>query len=453
MLHQRKQGYRVKRTLVVLLMSAYIAVLLWAYATIISPAFIYDGYFCNWPEPFEMVWLLAVCLIPILFLPMRLSRPSGLIVWWLYATVFIPSTLLPKLSLSLGVERLVPLEVTLLACMAFLSAVSLGKTLAVPQLAINPKIFWPVILSVWSACLLFVCSHFNVSTLIANLASLFLGGSEYTIRNGFIEELSQTGRILGYTTGQVGEALNPFFIAYGLVYRHWLFLMLGVFGQLMIFAVLGAKSILFSTVFLVLVYVMTRRFQANFGLALSGLLIIVVLVSAGLDLRSGSIFASSITSRRTLMDPGLLTGFYFEHYSQVSHVGIGYHFGSRGAAVPAPSYEIGLVYFGDEHIDANANLWAEGFADFGIPGVFGFTLLLAGMMWVYDSIAARHNPVWAVLLVAMQAFALSNSPPLTVLLTHGGLASAFLLWCAPTAESGEVAFSELETESMLPCVT
>lgn len=393
-----------------------------------------------------MAWLVAICLIPILFLPIKLTRPSGLIVWWLYATVFIPSTLLPKLSLSLGLAKLLPLELTLLGCMAFLSAVSSGRVLAVPRLAVNPKIFWPVLLGVWTACLLFVCSHFNFATLFANLASLFLGGSEYTIRNGFLEELSQTGRILGYTTGQVGEALNPFFIAYGLVYRRWLFLILGVFGQLMIFAVLGAKSILFSTVFLVLVYVMTQRFRANFGLALSGLLILVVLASAGLDLRSGNIFASSITSRRTLMDPGLLTGFYFEHYSQVSHAGIGYHFGSKGAAVPAPSYEIGLVYFGDEHIDANANLWAEGFADFGLPGTIGFTVLLAGMMWIYDSIAARHNSTWAILLVAMQAFALSNSPPMTVLLTHGGLASAFLLWSAPTAESQDVTFGEEETE-------
>jgi hypothetical protein len=160
------------------------------------------------------------------------------------------------------------------------------------------------------------------------------------------------------------------------------------------------------------------------------LLLGVVVASAAVDLKSDGIFLSSITTRRTLLDPGLLTGFYYEHYSQTRHAGLGYHFGGAGENIPAPSYEIGLVYFGDQHIDANANLWAEGFADFGIPGIFGFTLILATLMWLYDSVAARNRAEFAILLITMQAFAFSNSAPLTVAITHGGIAMTILLWCS-----------------------
>jgi hypothetical protein len=232
----------------------------------------------------------------------------------------------------------------------------------------------------------------------------------------------------------VGEALDPFFIAYGLVYRRKWLTVAGVAGQFIIFAVLGAKSILFSSFFIVLIFLITRFFRQQFGLVLCALLVLIVWGSAAGDAMSDGVTLSSITTRRTLMDPGLLTGFYFEHYSHRSHAGLAYHFPQGGEAVPAPSYEIGLVYFGDEHIDANANLWAEGFADFGIPGVFGFTLLLALMMWGYDSVAAPHSRELAVLLVAMQAFAFSNAAPLTTVITHGGLASALLLWCSPSGE-------------------
>jgi hypothetical protein len=219
-----------------------------------------------------------------------------------------------------------------------------------------------------------------------------------------------------------------------LVYGRKRLLIAGILGQLLIFAVLGSKSILFSTLFLVVVCGLLRFYKRSFGLALTLVLITVTLLSAFVDRMSDGIFLSSITTRRTLLDPGLLTGFYFEHYSQTAHAGLGYHFGQEGKAVPAPSYEIGLVYFGDEHVDANANLWAQGFADFGIAGIFGFTLLLALIIWLYNSVAARRNPELAIVLLAMQAFSFSNSAPLTTVITHGGLASALLLWCAPSPE-------------------
>lgn len=425
--------------------AAYVATLLWAYVAIISPVFAYYGYNLYWPGVAALTWLTVLALSPIAFLPVTLSRPSSLTVWWLYVTVYIPSTLLPALSLTLTPDELLPLEIALLLSMGLLSLAGSGRRLALRPVNITPRVFWPALFLFWSGCLLFVCAHFSASGLFVNLASLFLGGTEYTIRNSFLDQLSQTGRILGYATGQIGEAVDPFFIAYGLVYRRKMFLVAGIAGQLTIFAVLGAKSILFSTLFLVIVFILMRRYSHNFGLALSSLLIAVVLFSAGADYLSDGIFLSSITTRRTFMDPGLLTGFYYEHYSQTAHAGLAYHFPQGGEAIPAPSYEIGLVYFGDSHIDANANLWAEGFADFGITGIFGFTLLLATMIWFYDSVAARHNLELAIILVAMQAFAFSNSAPLTVLITHGGLASALLLWCAPSVESDQKIYSEDES--------
>jgi len=422
----------MKRLKVITVIGLYIAAILWAYVAIISPNFAYFGYKLYWPEPVRLAWISILALTPTAFLPLRLSRPSVLVLWWLYVTVYIPSTLLPALSLTLTSAELLPLEVALLLCMGFMTLASSGRVLAIRPLHISPRVFWPAIFLFWTGSLFFVAAHFDPRLLFFNLVSLFIGGSEYDIRNGFFDQLSQTGRILGYATGQIGEAIDPFLIAFGLVHGRRKLLFAGIAGQLMIFAVLGAKSILFSTFFLVIVFVLMRRFRHSFGVALGTVLIAVVLLSAGADYLSRGIFLSSITTRRTLMDPGLLTGFYFEHYSQTAHAGLAYHFPKGGEAVPAPSYEIGLVYFGDEHVDANANLWAEGFADFGMSGIAGFTLLLTAMLWMYDSIAQRQNAELAVILVAMQAFSYSNSAPLTTFLTHGGLFAALLLWSAPS---------------------
>jgi hypothetical protein len=267
-----------------------------------------------------------------------------------------------------------------------------------------------------------------------------MGGSEYTIRSDFFVELSNAGRLLGYAAGQVAEAIDPFLIAYGLVQRRTTLIVVGVIGQLAIFTIVGSKSVFFSSAFLVIVFLLMKHFQRNFGVGLGLLLIAVILLSAGADRISNGISASSITTRRTLLEPGLLTGFYYEHYSQVPHAGLAYHISQEGKDVPSPPYEIGLVYFGDVNIEANANLWAQGFADFGMPGIFCYTLLLSAILWLYDSLAARQNLGLAILIVAMQAFAYSNSPPMTVLITHGGLATALLLWAAPSTDDRFVRF-------------
>ncbi len=435
----------MKRVKIVAVLAVYVAVLLWAVAEIVSPAFAYDGYNLYWPGPLTMVWLFALILAPVSFLPPTLSKPSSLIAWWMFVTVYVPSILIPPLTLTMPLAKLLPLQVALLACMGLLSAVTYCRPLRVPQTTVRPRMFWFVVGTVWVVALTYVCAHFSPSTLLVNLAGLFLGGSEYTIRSGFFDELSQSGRLLGYTTGQIGEALDPFFVAYGLTYGKKKLVLIGFAGQMMIFAVLGAKSILFSTLFMVVIYLLMTRFRRNFGFGLVSLLVGVVLLSAAIDAKSGGIFLSSITTRRTLMDPGLLTGFYYEHYSQTSHVGLGYHFGGAGENASAPSYEIGRVYFGNQHIDANANLWAEGFADFGLPGVFGFTFILVMLMWLYDSVATRNSPEFAVLLITMQAFAFSNSAPLTVAITHGGIAMTLLLWCSRTVQpSAQEVFTEEE---------
>lgn len=432
----------MKRLKILVAIACYLATFVWAYAVIVSPAFAYNGYKFIWRGWLGMIWLIILTLAPATFLPTAILRPSALVSWWLYMTVYVPSVLLSSFSLTLSLAELFPLDIALLVCMSALILVSSTKVLAISPISVPAKVYWPVIMFVWLSCLIFVCAHFNASTLIRNLASLFLGGSEYTIRYGFLDELSQSGRVLGYMTGQIGEALDPFLISYGLVYKQKRFVIGGIVGQLMIFAVLGAKSIFFSTMFIVLVYWMVRRFRYRIGTAFSVLLIAVVLVSAAVDKMSDGIFLTSITTRRTLMDPGILTGFYFEHYLTTAHAGIAYHFPRGGEAVVAPSQEIGLVYFGDEHIDANANLWAQGFADFGISGILGFTFVLALMMWMYDSIAARQNFELAVLMVSMPAFAFSNSAPLTVFFTHGALASALLLWSAPRREPVELAVED-----------
>jgi hypothetical protein len=84
-----------------------------------------------------------------------------------------------------------------------------------------------------------------------------------------------------------------------------------------------------------------------------------------------------------------------------------------------PPQLIGDVYFGSHEMSANANIWADGFANFGFIGILGVSLVLGLVLFLYDSLAARIEfPVACVLLV-IPAITLANSALLTCLLTHG----------------------------------
>ncbi|HTC92068.1 MAG TPA: hypothetical protein VK699_01290 [Terriglobales bacterium] len=431
----------MKRLKLLLAVAGYATALLWAYATVISPAFSYQGFKLTWPDPAMMVWLIALVLLPALALPCALSRPSALILWWLYLAAYIPSILVPPLSLTMLPETLLPLQISLLLSMGILCLSSSGKLLAIGQIKLSATLFWPVFALVWLTCLAFICTYGQLNVL-ANLASLFAGANEYDIRTEYIAE---RGRLLGYVVGQLGQALNPFLIAFGIANRRRAFLVAGIIGQIIVFGVTGFKTVVFSAIFLPMVLIFMRRWRRSFGLALTSGLVAIVLICAAADHATGNNFLSSVVTRRTLTVPGLLTGFYFEHFSQVSHAGVGYHFSRNESAIDA-SREIGLAYFGSTDVDANANLWAQGFADLGLPGIIGFTFIVALMIWMYDSLAAKRNLELAVLLAAMPAIALSNTAPTTVLITHGALAAALLLCLAPSPASGDSLQPEIDSE-------
>src|SRR5438270_5078239 len=153
---------------------AYVAALLWAYATAVSPAFAYDGYALRWPDAGAMAWLIALCLLPALLLPYSLSKPSALILWWLYLAAYIPSILIPALSLTMPFERLLSLQMSLILCMGILRLATWDRALAIGRITISPVVFWSVFVIIWLGCLAFICTYGRGNVLV-NLASLFVG--------------------------------------------------------------------------------------------------------------------------------------------------------------------------------------------------------------------------------------------------------------------------------------
>lgn len=400
------------RILVVLGAAVYFALFNWAYATAMSP-WRYIGYTYNPPQPGFVVFSWIVAIIPSLWMPTSLRRPSQVGYWLLYVVVFVPSALVPFYTLEMGPIYVATLVLALLAAFALLGSIYLLPVLRIPRFRIPPALFWTGILLLSLLLYAQIVSAYGLRINVVSLADIYELRTEYkAARGGFV----------GYAVGWQANAVNPLLIAQGLVSGNVLLLLAGILGQVVIFSITGYKSVFFSGLLLVaLLFVLRskgKRLGASMVWGTAGLVLVSSLLQ--LWLNSGVLF--SVFVRRLIATPGLLTGYYLEFFSQNPKALLG-HSIFRSLVDYAyefpPAIQIGSTYLGDPAISANANLWADAFANFGYGGIFAFTILLGLVMWLFDSVAQGRSMRLTALLFGMPAFFLTNTALLTSLLTHG----------------------------------
>jgi hypothetical protein len=150
--------------------------------------------------------------------------------------------------------------------------------------------------------------------------------------------------------------------------------------------------------------------------------------------------------RRQFVFPGVLTHYYWEFFSSHPHVLMSDSFLSW---LIEPRYEMnvsrlmGGELFGSFDCNANANLWASGFAHFGYPGVFGVSIVAACLMWPVDRLADSGRFVMASIFAAEMAFVWTNGALHTSLLSNGLAVTLLFLYFFPAdSVTGSLPFTE-----------
>jgi hypothetical protein len=391
---------------------AYTASFQWAYSTILSHIYAYEGFrYRHDSAVISATWLLAI--LPSFWMPTRLRRPSQLAYWFFYLIVVVPVTIVTVHSEPGDAQD--GLRTALWIVSAF---AALGLTYAVPPAAIPHNRFQPN--EWWGALLLFSTISYGLIFFAFGLRLNFVSLSDvYTVRSEYNKILDNTNVYISYAVDWQAYILNPLLIILGLISRRKLVVVMGAIGQLVIYSFTGFRGVFFSTGVLFLLLILCRSF-ARFGIRMLLSLTAAMAGATALYLWSGSLFLGSLIIERLTGLPGLLTGFYFSFFAHhpkmmLSHSILRSIVGNPYESVPP--IIIGNVYF--RGADANANFWADAFANFGIWGVFSFTAILAVVFWFYDSITVETDLRLSALMLAMPAFSLANGGLLTCLLMHG----------------------------------
>jgi hypothetical protein len=404
---------------------------------VIGPKFAYMGLEAELPSANHLVVICCCYALAASQLPRRLTRPSQLIYWMLFLLVVAPVHV-TSVFVDLEVRR----DPTPLvgAISLLFTGLSLIYRLRLPRLPLGRnagQAFWFVTGSLLCFALLVIIIDFELKLELAKFSDV------YAVRGEYRQSLRTATVLSRYVVIWVAVVLAPAYVILGIVQGNLVPIVVGFGAEVLVYSLTGFKSAILSGLLLVVLVALSWRDVGRMvgatlarAAALGGALIVT------LDWLAGTVTITSLLIRRLALTAGVNTSYYYEYFADRPKYRFGdsVFFGAISHSYPMDAaHLIGLEYFNDAAMSANANLWADGFANLGFPGMVIVTVVLAAFMMTYDSVARGRDLRVATLLLAMPAISLSNSALFATFLTHGLLLALVILLFAPTAGPGDPA--------------
>lgn len=396
--------------------------LIWLY-----PVFGYYGF--NNIDPTWRYLLIAwiFSIFPALWMPIKLTRPSQLIYWVLYLTVFIPSMFVPLYNGLEGTSETLMLMATLFLGLAIVGLTYLCPVIPFQSRGLSRSGFWKMFRVLALGLVLWVMATFRGHLHIVSFWDV------YDLR--FAADDLMEGSLVHYAVMWLSAVIGPFFLALGLHQKRPFIFLAGVSTEMLVYSATAAKSALLSIPIVLLFYFVLRCRQTLFGIKFTGgcvLLFVSLFLVRSLD--NGLVtWALSLVLMRTFGNSGLMTSWYSDffqrnpvtHYSHVTGVNWIWPY----AYANPLGIEVGSYYSGDPTLDANAHFWAtDGLAAWGLPGILLVSALCALVFQFLDSAAQKHDVRFTAILVSFAAINLANVSLFTTLLSGGlGMLMAVLI--------------------------
>jgi len=368
----------------------------------------------------------CVAILPVIFMPRMLKKPSSIIIWLLYILVFIPSCIIPLFALNINRPYLFSNLLIMIICFMILNVVRMLKTIHFPAIRINEKIIWFLFECLVSLVLIAVFVKYRK---IMHLSSISTVYEQRKIAARAIVSRS----IFAYLIFWLESVICPFLIVCGVFLKKYIALLIGICGQLMVYSIFAGKGTLFSIVFLIAMLLFFKIKKNKLSLtAFFYYIIIFIGLSVLVDhliFHHGFMVGHFV--RRVLYIPGLLTGWYFVFFQHYSH-----YFLSKSilrSFIVSPysvviPHQVSYFITGRTGIDANANYFASAYANFGRFGMLIYSFILMLILWVLDGLSSKWPKPIIYTLAFFISFSLINTDLLVFLCTHGVIILFFLLY-------------------------
>ena len=396
------------------------------YIVYVSEHYDYLG-FIYAPSPSALFLSYLMLMITSSIVPLSLTLPSKFMTAFLYLVSYVPATTLMAIG---GFPFLPTFWLTLaLLFLCYLSRTNVHLRPVYLPFARGKNYF-----------ILFVTILF-IGALVSLLISFgyrfpALDFDVYVARAEFTESLAEGNPLVGYVLIWQGSIIAPFLAVWAAMNRKIIILVLVILSQFYVFAIGGHKSLLLSIFFGFWTYIGVRYFRDRLIMYLIASFLMMSGLSAAADYALfGTPIVTSNLTQRLFFTPASLYYFYYDFFRSEPMTLLAQNIVFRWISeytydMPIPNL-IGSIYYSSQEASANANMWADAYASFGVVGMFLYTFLLWLIMKVIDAASYRKNPSFVYVLIAMPLFSLTNTGLPTALLSFGMLFSIILILLLP----------------------
>lgn len=410
----------------------------WISGVLVAPLFGYLGYTYVGASPMVLLGAVLMTSAVALALPVRLNRPSHVVLWVLFVVCVAPTMLMGVSAgyLSPGTALLLSAAVGtsfVLVTVGIPRAAPETQTIAGDELRLGSLSIRRRTLT-WTVCGVYSALTYGIMAATVGVHLRFVALDDiYDVRADYAADVG-TGGTLGYLLTGQAYVVNPLLLARGIFRRRPSLVVLALVGQFLLYSSTGFKAVLFSFVAVLGMAVLFRGRSVKGSAPLLVAPLAIMVVSAVADEAQGGITWTSVFTRRFMLAPGLLSSVYVDYFSHNPVAMYAYSFlGSwfdYPYDVPPPKRIADYLVSGSSGY-ANANLFADGFANFGWLGIG----LAAFVLWVWLRVvdrATRGLPMRvAAMALVMPSIMLSNTSVFTAMLSHGLLVGTIILAICP----------------------
>jgi O-antigen polymerase len=408
---------------------SYIGLLHLAYVYLTVPYFSYVGLYFSPISDGVVLWSWFIVLLPVAWMPLSTTRPSIVVYYLLYALVIVPACTVPAYTGALAMASLIKMQISLLVCFGLLGLVYLIPLLTLPRIRLSKMVYFVILGLLTCASYLTIVHFVGLSFRFPNPLNV------YGVRDDFNELTANiNSRWLGYCTNWQSFVINPIFLAYGLLLKKYYIVGFALAGQLAIYALGGLKMVLFSSILAVALLVIQKVRCFGVSFLWSAALFVASCMVCDQFILHTEVGLTSLFVRRLVFLPGQLTGMFFEFFSSNRFALLGHSVLKGLVSYPyslEPPYLIGETYFSHDKMAADANLWADGFANFGYFGMLAATFVLGCWIWLVDSSSINRNKNMIMLMVGVPSVVLANCGLLTSIGNHGLGLTLVLIYLLP----------------------
>lgn len=408
---------RLKRNIILFstLIFIYVFLLDYNYATQIAPIYGYMGlnYYGNNVASFfigtsftlvHLFWLLRF----------NKKRPTSYFFWLFFIFLIIPINYINFLSQkSMSFDSFLYLLFFNISFFSIFCSAFLMRNFNILKLKKLDLFKYIVpLITVSIVLLLFASNGFRLDL---NFADIY-------IRRLDAREVLMSGSLFGYLEAFLSAVFLPFLFIYSYFKRRYDLLLLVVFGMLVVFSIKGSKGVMFAPVYLILVSFASRK-KFNFGIAILFFIVLLnVLAILENEFLDTSVIANLIIRRKFLV-PAQLSFYYHEFFSLNGLVYMkdsifGQILGLDSGFPLQRSRLIGEHYFDKVEYNANANIIATGYADFGLIGMI-LTGLISGFYIGLIELYGRNSKFLTISIMAYIAIVWSEGALYTSFITNG----------------------------------